>query len=59
MAFGDDIIEHGAERAEQKGQPITSFARQKILSCRLTTRLPILLETLSNAIKRPFQARFC
>src|SRR5437773_10797628 len=22
-------IEHGAERAEQKGQPITSFARQK------------------------------
>ena len=29
MAFGDEIIEHGAERAEQKGQPITSFARQK------------------------------
>src|SRR5436190_14788879 len=22
-------IEHGAERAEEKGQPITSFARQK------------------------------
>jgi hypothetical protein len=29
MAFGDEIIDHGAERAEQKGQPITTFARQQ------------------------------
>ena len=29
MAFGDDIIEQGAERAEQKGQQITRLVRQK------------------------------
>src|SRR5437773_10557932 len=44
-------IEHGAERAEQKGQPITSFARQKWNEFRGEFE-PQPLQTVANLSRR-------
>ena len=51
MAFGDEMIEYGAERAEQKGQPITSFARQKPNEFRGGLE-PQPLQTVANLSRR-------
>src|SRR5204863_9177858 len=44
-------IEHGAERAEQKGQPITSFARQNRNEFRGSFE-PQPLKTIANLSRR-------
>src|SRR5437868_15250741 len=45
-------IEHGAERAEQKGQPVTSFARQKRNEFRGGFE-PQPLQTVANLFPSP------